>query len=622
MANTISSVVELRMDISKAVLNVTELSRALDGLRKTAGNVGAAISKAFAPMVNSLNGVQAGINDVSAKLVKATEKAGDGSNAAEGINSIFSGIAEGYEQVTQAFDKVVDIEKYSISFQDVFEKVVTTPNMGTLLKDLFPKSTELASTVSSWVNNDLLGTISVKLQENGGKLGTAASNMISSITGAFQKVGGALSGLSVGWGAAIAGIVTLIVLLVQNWDTVKAAILTAWETIKQALSTAAEWIDTTVIQPIINFISPIVEWFTQLFQGIWQIITEVVSDIVGFIIGYIEMIKAVWGVIGTWFNENVIQPIVEFFTPLVEWFGQLFQNIWQTIVDIFSNIIALIVGYVETIMAIWGAIGAWFYENVIQPVADFFVGLWANISTWAVDAWNRIVAVFTGVATWFNQNVVQPVAGFFTDLWDGFSNAAKQAWEGVKSVFSKMTGFFKDIFTKAWNSVVGVFSVAGEIFTNIKDGILTAFKSIVNGIIKGLNSAISVPFNGINFALEKIKNINILGLTPFSGLKTINVPQIPYLAKGAVLPANRPFLAVVGDQRHGTNVEAPLATIQEAVALVLEDHIGTMMAGFEALLKEQQATRRTIEGIEIGDTVIGRAAERYGRKMAVVRGGY
>jgi hypothetical protein len=82
-----------------------------------------------------------------------------------------------------------------------------------------------------------------------------------------------------------------------------------------------------------------------------------------------------------------------------------------------------------------------------------------------------------------------------------------------------------------------------------------------------------------------------------------------------VLPANKPFLAVVGDQRHGTNVEAPLATIQEAVALVLEDHIGAMMAGFEALLKEQQATRRTIEGIEIGDAVIGRAAERYGRKI-------
>ena len=104
-------------------------------------------------------------------------------------------------------------------------------------------------------------------------------------------------------------------------------------------------------------------------------------------------------------------------------------------------------------------------------------------------------------------------------------------------------------------------------------------------------------------------------------LKMLNAPRIPHLAKGAVLPANKPFLAVVGDQRHGTNVEAPLTSIQEAVGLVMGDYIAAMMAGFEALLKEQRATRQAIAAIEVGDTVIGRAAERYGRKMAVVRGG-
>lgn len=44
---------------------------------------------------------------------------------------------------------------------------------------------------------------------------------------------------------------------------------------------------------------------------------------------------------------------------------------------------------------------------------------------------------------------------------------------------------------------------------------------------------------------------------------------IPKLATGAVIPANREFLAVLGDQRHGTNVEAPLATIEQAVANVI-----------------------------------------------------
>ena len=48
-------------------------------------------------------------------------------------------------------------------------------------------------------------------------------------------------------------------------------------------------------------------------------------------------------------------------------------------------------------------------------------------------------------------------------------------------------------------------------------------------------------------------------------ISTLTAPQIPYLAQGAVIPANREFLAVLGDQSHGTNVEAPLDTIKQAV---------------------------------------------------------
>ena len=53
-------------------------------------------------------------------------------------------------------------------------------------------------------------------------------------------------------------------------------------------------------------------------------------------------------------------------------------------------------------------------------------------------------------------------------------------------------------------------------------------------------------------------------------LDDIKIPHIPKLAKGAVLPANKPFLAMLGDQKNGTNVEAPLSTIEEAVENVLK----------------------------------------------------
>jgi hypothetical protein len=113
----------------------------------------------------------------------------------------------------------------------------------------------------------------------------------------------------------------------------------------------------------------------------------------------------------------------------------------------------------------------------------------------------------------------------------------------VKSVFSSVATFFHDTFQKAWAGIVKVFSVAGNIFVNIKNGIVTAFKSVVNGLIRGINNVVAVPFRAINTALNTIKNISILGLSPFSNLRTISVPSIPLLASGGVVDAGQLFVA-------------------------------------------------------------------------------
>ena len=156
-------------------------------------------------------------------------------------------------------------------------------------------------------------------------------------------------------------------------------------------------------------------------------------------------------------------------------------------------------------------------------------------------------------------------------MWDGLKNGAKNAWEGVKSTFSKVATFFGDIFKKAWDKVKDVFSAGGKVFAGIKEGILSVFKTIVNGLISGINWIVKQPFQGLNNILDKLYNLTIVGVQPFSWLTwRAPIPQIPFLAEGAVLPANNPFLAVVGDQKKGTNVEAPLATIQEAVANVIK----------------------------------------------------
>ena len=96
--------------------------------------------------------------------------------------------------------------------------------------------------------------------------------------------------------------------------------------------------------------------------------------------------------------------------------------------------------------------------------------------------------------------------------------------------------------------------------------------------------------------------------------------SVPYLASGAVIPPNAPFMAVLGDQRHGTNIEAPLSTIQQAVALAMEDQIASNTAGHEATVAVLREILQTVMGISLGDEVIGAAAERYSRRMAMMKG--
>ena len=101
-------------------------------------------------------------------------------------------------------------------------------------------------------------------------------------------------------------------------------------------------------------------------------------------------------------------------------------------------------------------------------------------------------------------------------------------------------------------------------------------------------------------------------------LPYVSTPSIPYLAKGAVLPAGKPFLAMVGDQRHGTNVETPLSTIQEAMAAVMEDYTDANMAGHSATVGVLQQILEAVLGIHISDEVIATAYDRYHRQMGIV----
>lgn len=167
-----------------------------------------------------------------------------------------------------------------------------------------------------------------------------------------------------------------------------------------------------------------------------------------------------------------------------------------------------------------------------------------------------IVAKWTSIKDWFSG------------LWEKVASGAVAAWDGIKSAFKSVPEWFQSKFRDAWQKVKDVFSTGGRIWSGIKEGIENTFRTVVNAIIRGMNTIIAVPFNKINSMLNTIRNASFLGISPFQNMWGVNplpVPQIPMLARGAVIPANRKFLAVLGDQRNGNNLEAPESLLRQIV---------------------------------------------------------
>lgn len=193
---------------------------------------------------------------------------------------------------------------------------------------------------------------------------------------------------------------------------------------------------------------------------------------------------------------------------------------------------------------------------VLEGIADILDG----------NVWEGIKKVNRGLL-----DLMNPIGGLqddFKSLWEKAASGASSAWEGIKNAFKSVPEWFQGKFRDAWQKVKDVFSTGGRIWSGIKEGIENTFHTVVNAIIRGMNTIIAVPFNKINSMLNTIRNAHFLGISPFQNLWGVNplpVPQIPMLARGAVIPANRQFLAVLGDQRNGNNLEAPESLLRQIV---------------------------------------------------------
>lgn len=218
-------------------------------------------------------------------------------------------------------------------------------------------------------------------------------------------------------------------------------------------------------------------------------------------------------------------------------------------------LIAAIAVVVVWIVAKWTSIKEWI-SKTISSIDAAFEQFLANVEEGVAAAVDWVIEKWTAVKDWFRG------------LWEKVASGASSAWEGIKNAFKSVPEWFQSKFRDAWQKVKDVFSTGGRIWSGIKEGIENTFRTVVNAIIRGMNTIIAVPFNKINSMLNTIRNASFLGISPFQNMWGVNplpVPQIPMLARGAVIPANRQFLAVLGDQRNGNNLEAPESLLRKIV---------------------------------------------------------
>ena len=191
---------------------------------------------------------------------------------------------------------------------------------------------------------------------------------------------------------------------------------------------------------------------------------------------------------------------------------------------------------------------------------------WSGIKKFFSDRWEDIKNVFTSVKLFFSNRFSAAWKGI-KNAWSGVKKWFADRWEDIKKPFKGVGKWFKKVFGDAWDGVIKAFKTGGKIFKGFVDAVGGVFKKGVNWIIDGINTVIGKPFKFLRDAFNDFRDISIMGFKPFSWIKKdlIPVPKIPHWANGGVIPPNQEFLAILGDQKHGTNVEAPEGLIRQIV---------------------------------------------------------
>lgn len=420
--------------------------------------------------------------------------------------------------------------------------------------------------------------------------------------------------------------------------------------ILESIGNVLEWIYKNVILPMlkwiiesglptaINLLTTVVKTFSDnigviaAFFAAWKTV-ELLSFIqqAGGVVGVLNLMKAA-------IYENVAAKLIDkaetaYLTALYA--KDFVVSVAQTVVSLGKQAAAFVANTAVKIantaaqVAMTAATTAWNAVCVIataatkalsaavafltSPFGLVVVAIAAAIAIGVLlyKNWDKIKEMAGKVWDWISNktrrfvedigNKLRGLATKMTTIWGNMKASAHQKWNAI---WSTVSGFVERIK----NAIVDKFTSAKNTVVNVFNGMRDAIRSVLNNIISVVNGAIS-KVNGVVSAIESAFSFGPWKVpTPF-GSKTIGfkatfprVPTVPYLAKGAVIPPRSEFLAVLGDQKQGNNIETPEALLRK---IVREETAGRQTGGgsyrftaqinrrtlFDEIMKEAQMRR-------------------------------
>lgn len=274
-------------------------------------------------------------------------------------------------------------------------------------------------------------------------------------------------------------------------------------------------------------------------------------------------------------------------------------------------------------------ISAWWTDNVepwftIEKWSEVFSHIGTSLANFLVGAGGFVETWKSNITNWWNDNVSP---WFTTDKWKKvFDNIVTS----ISNFFTAEDGFVKTWKTKIsdwWAEDVAPWFTLEKwktLGTNLKDGLMEGLNGAIGGIATTVNKMINGFQKLINGAIGLINDFikgwnTVADVTPLlpsiSYIKALDLSKykIPGYARGTVVPPNKPFLGVLGDNKNETEVVSPISTLKQAFAEAMIEMGGNFGGGNTEVVLE-------IDGREFGRAVVeqgNRENRRIGTRLVI-----